>query len=95
MSVLSHRYIPPDTVNSFYPVWNTHGVVNKHALIYGHTHTHTQTHTMCSTGTQTHACTHMCKHCLCSLPQCADMIIKQATQPARLLIPVTPRFFES
>lgn len=22
----SHRYIPPDTVNSFYAVWNTHGV---------------------------------------------------------------------
>lgn len=35
---------------------------------------------------------HTCAH---SLPLCADMIIKQATQPTRLLIPVTPCFFES
>lgn len=32
------RYLPPDTVNSFYAVWNTHGAVNKHVVIYGHTH---------------------------------------------------------
>lgn len=34
--IFFHRYILPYTINSFYVVWNTHGAVNKHALIYGH-----------------------------------------------------------
>lgn len=71
-SILSHMHISPDTVNSFYTVWNTHGAANKHTLIYGHTHT------VCTIAcTQTH--THANATRLCSLPQCADMIIKQGT----------------
>lgn len=60
LSDLSHGYIPLDTVNSFYPVWNTHGATNKHILIYGHVHTqrerNTHMHT-CTTGTHTCAST--------------------------------------
>lgn len=35
--VWPHRNLPPDPVNSFDAVWDTHGTVNKHVVIYGHT----------------------------------------------------------
>ena len=166
LCILSHRCIPPDTVNSLNAVWNTHGAANKHALIYGHinthtqtdTHTHTHTLTHTHTHTQTHTHTHwlslghfqlpkpylpypdhipkehifftfrdtrhvpywmvfcqkfvpksslwqnnthtyshfvLCELQACAQAQHADMIIKQATQPTRLLMPVIPYVFES
>lgn len=75
----SHRCIFPDTFNSFYPFWNTHGATNKHVLIYRHTHTRTKTHThvqALSMITST-----LCRH-----------YHKTSNTAHRLLIPVTLHF---
>lgn len=64
-------------------------------LIYGHTHPYNVHYK--------HAHRHMCAHMHTSEHRlsvlastvCAGMIMKQAMPPTRLLIPVTPCFFES